>query len=90
MHIWKKEKFNIDVKQYSSCEDAISKWIATTHAIGVTKEKDGLKIFAPYGLSDIFSRTIRPIKHEYSIKEVYEQKAKEWNERFDNLTIIEW
>lgn len=90
MHIWKKEKFNIDVKQYINSEDAINKWIATVHAIGITKENNKIKIYAPYGLSDIYSRTIRPIKHEYSSKDIYDKKAKSWSERFDNLNIIEW
>ena len=90
MHLWQKEKFNIDVKQYMNSEDAINKWIATVHAIGITKENNNIKIYAPYGLSDIYSRTIRPIKHEYSAKDIYNKKAKSWSERFDNLNIIEW
>ena len=90
MHLWKKEKFNITVEQYKNSEDAINKWIATVHAIGITKEKNYLKIYAPYGLSDIYSRTIRPIKHKDNTKEIYDKKAKSWNERFDNLNIIEW
>ena len=60
MHLCKKfNEENID--QYKSSEDAIDKWIATVHSIGVTKENGEIKIYAPYGLSDIFSRTIRPI-----------------------------
>ncbi|MBP3920218.1 MAG: nucleotidyltransferase family protein [Bacilli bacterium] len=90
MHLWKKEKFNIDVEPYICSEDAIDKWIATVHAIGITKEKNNKKIYAPYGLSDIYSRTIRPIKHKYNAKEIYDKKAKSWSERFSNLNIIEW
>lgn len=90
MHIWKKEKFNIDVEPYTCSEDAIDKWIATVHAIGITKENGEIRIYAPYGLSDIFSKTIRPIKHKYNTKDIYDKKAKSWNERFDNLNIIEW
>ncbi len=90
MHLWQKEKFNIDVEQYMNSEDAINKWIATVHAIGITKENDNIRIYAPYGLSDIYSRTIRPIKHKYSTKDIYNKKVKSWSERFDNLNIIEW
>ena len=90
MHLWKKEKFNIDVEQYINSEDAINKWIATVHAIGITKEKNNIKIYAPYGLSDIYSRTIRQIKHKYNTKEIYDKKAKSWSERFSILNIIEW
>ena len=90
MHLWKKEKYNIDVEPYINSEDAIDKWIATVHAVGITKVDNKIKVYAPYGLSDIFSKTIRPIKHKYNTKEIYDRKASSWNERFKNLNIIEW
>lgn len=90
MHLWKKEKYNIDVEPYINSEDAIDKWIATVHAVGITKVDNKIKVYAPYGLSDIFSKTIRPIKHKYNTKEIYDKKASSWNERFKNLNIIEW
>ena len=90
MHLWKKENENKDIDQYLNSEDAIDKWIATVHAVGVTKIDGVIKVYAPYGLSDIFSRTIRPIKHKYNSKELYDKKVKGWSSRFDNLNIIEW
>lgn len=90
MHLWKKENENKNIDQYKNSEDAINQWIATVHAIGITKENDEIKVYAPYGLSDIFSRTIRPIKHKANSKDLYDKKAASWNQRFDNLTIIEW
>ena len=76
MHLWQKEKLNMDVPQYINSEDAINNWIATIHAIGITKENDNIRIYAPYGLSDIYSRTIRPIKHKDNTKEIYDKKVK--------------
>ena len=90
MHLWKKAHFNIDTEQYKNTEDAINQWIATIHAIGITKDDRKIKIYAPFGLSDIYSRTLRPIKHKYNTKEMYDNKVKSWNARFDNLKIIEW
>lgn len=91
MHLWKMEHNQGDkVEPYKNSEDAISKWIATVHAIGITKENNQIKVYAPYGLSDIFSRTIRPIKHNYNSLELYDKKVSSWNERFNDLTIIEW
>lgn len=90
MHLWKKEKENKDINQYKNSEDAIDKWIATPHAVGITKENNQIKVYAPYGLSDIFSKTIRPIKHEANSKELYNKKVASWQTRFDNLNIIEW
>lgn len=91
MHLWKMEHGQGDkVEPYKNSEDAISKWIATVHAIGITKENNQIKVYAPYGLSDIFSKTIRPIKHNANSKELYDKKAASWSERFNDLTIIEW
>ena len=90
MHLWKKVHYNIDTEQYKNTEDAINQWIATIHAIGITKDDRKIKIYAPFGLSDIYSRTLRPIKHKYNTKEMYDNKVKSWNARFDNLKIIEW
>lgn len=90
MHLWKKENENKDIDQYKNSEDAIDQWIATVHSIGITKENDNIKVYAPYGLSDIFSKTIRPIKHKANSKELYDKKAESWQKRFDNLNIIEW
>ncbi len=90
MHLWKKDNENKDINQYKSSEDAINQWIATAHAIGISKEKDNIKVYAPYGLSDIFSRTIRPIKHKGNSEELYNKKVNCWKGRFDKLNIIEW
>ncbi|MCI8671603.1 MAG: nucleotidyltransferase family protein [Bacilli bacterium] len=91
MHLWKIEHNQGDnVEQYKNSEDAMSKWIATVHAIGITKVNDNIEIYAPYGLSDIYSRTIRPIKHNGNSKELYDKKVASWQNRFDNLNIIEW
>ena len=90
MHLWKKDNENKNIDQYKNSEDAINQWIATVHAIGVTKENNQIRVYAPYGLSDIFSKTIRPIKHKNNSKELYDKKATSWKNRFDSLTIIEW
>lgn len=90
MHLWKKDNENKNIDQYKNSEDAIDQWIATVHAIGITKENNEIKVYAPYGLSDIFSKTIRPIKHKSNSKELYNKKVASWQKRFENLNIVEW
>ncbi len=89
MHLWKKNE-NKNIDQYKNSEDAIDQWIATVHAIGITKKNNKIEIYAPYGLSDIFSRTVRPIKHKANSEELYNKKVAAWKNRFNNLNIIEW
>lgn len=40
MHLWKKDNENKNIDQYKNSEDAIDQWIATVHAIGITKENN--------------------------------------------------
>ena len=70
MHLWKKENENKDVDQYKNSEDAIIQWIATVQAIGITKNSNEIKVYAPFGLSDIYGKIIRPIKHKTNSKEL--------------------
>ena len=87
--IWKKEKYNQEIKPYLSVEDAISRWITTITCIGVRLEEGKLKIYAPYGLEDLFSLIIRPVKKDATLK-VYEEKVKKWQQKWPKLTIISW
>ena len=90
MHLWKKENENKNIDQYKNSEDAINQWIATVQSVGITKSNGKIQVYAPYGLSDIFSRTIRPIKHKANSKDLYDKKVASWQKRFNNLNIIEW
>ena len=90
MHIWKEANCNTKVKPYKSTEDAISRWLATVSAVGLTKKNGELFIYAPYGVEDIFTKTIRPIKIVDNNKELYKKKVISWSERFNNLNIIDW
>lgn len=90
MHLWKEAKEGKKVLPYKNSEDAICRWIATVHAIGITLENKQLQVYAPYGLSDLLSRTIRPIQHEGNSRMLYEKKAEGWQKRFSHVIIIPW
>ena len=90
MHLWKKENENQFIDHYENSEDTIDQLLATIQAIGITKVNNHIKIYAPYGLSDIFGRTIRPIKHKNNSKNLYAKKSVSWSKRFDDLNILEW
>ena len=87
--IWMKENYNREIKPYKSVEDAISRWGTTITCIGVRLEENKLKICSPYGLEDLFSLIIRPVKKDF-IREDYEKKSKKWKEKWPKLTIISW
>ena len=85
-----KMEWEPNVDYYDNTEDAIRRLISTVQAIGVTKINNKIKIYAPYGLSDIFSKTIRPVEFPTNSKTIYNNKIETWSKRFNNLNIIEW
>lgn len=89
VHLWRKEKDGTSRCPYSSVEEAISEWGATVTCIGVRLENGRFKIFAPYGLQDIFSMTIRPVKIDFT-KELYESRSNRWKEKWPQLFIVPW
>lgn len=86
--IWYKEKYGIERRQYSSCEDAISSWGATITCIGVRKEKNKLIVACPYGLNDIFEMKIRPITVQFDRK-IYQEKCNRWKKCWPKLELID-
>lgn len=89
VYIWYNEKYGTNRERYSSVEDAISSWRATVTCVGVRLEDNELKVFCPYGLNDVFSMTIRPVKKDFE-KVNFDERAKRWKRTWNKLNIIEW
>ena len=73
VHLWYKEKYQKEIEPYKNIEDAIKRWGTTITCIGIRLENSKLKIYAPYGLNDLFNLTIRPVKYQFQ-KESYLEK----------------
>ena len=89
VHLWYNEKYVDKKTAVNSVEEAISRWCATVTCIGVRLEEEKMKVFAPYGLNDIFGRIIRPVKIESS-KAFFEERARKWQKKWPSLKIVNW
>lgn len=89
VHLWYETKFGFNINPYQSVEDAIHTWPTTATSIGIRKEKGAYKVYAPFGLNDIFEMVIRANKTQIT-KEIFESKAHKWNKLWPKLTIIPW
>jgi hypothetical protein len=90
VHLWYEQHFGYPIKPYESLEDAINSWPTTATAIGLRRNADGeYKIYAPFGLNDLFGLTVRANKVQIT-KEIYEKKANRWIAIWPELTVIPW
>jgi len=61
VHIWFPDHFNEPYEPLTSTDEALTRFVAPTYAVGVRLEADHqISVAAPFGLDDLFSMTIRP------------------------------
>ena len=89
VHLWYKEHFGYNIKQYKSIEDAINSWPTTSTSIGIRLDNGKIKIYAPFGLNDIFGMIIKANKAQIT-EEIYLQKVNKWKTKWSKLKIIPW
>jgi hypothetical protein len=75
VHLWYAGHFGYEIAPYESVEAAIDSWPTTATCVGVrTGTGGGLRVYAPFGLNDLFSMIVRPNKVQIT-KELYEAKT---------------
>lgn len=90
VHLWYKNHFGYSIEPYMSVESAINTWPTTATAIGVRKERNNeFKIYAPFGLNDLFGKVVRANKAQIT-KQIYDNKVSSWLTKWPNLIIIPW
>lgn len=62
---------------FASTEDAISHWAETITAIDITLDHSGeLRLFAPYGISDLINFIVRPTPIFVGKMDVFKNRVK--------------
>ncbi len=90
VHLWFEARFGSPYKPLHSTDEALGRYAAPVHAIGVRLEPDDtLNIAAPFGLDDLFALTIRP-NPALANEADYTRKAARAKAIWPELTIISW
>ena len=89
VHLWFAAKFGETIDPYVSTEDAITTFPTTATAVGVQPHANGLRIFAPYGLSDLLDLIVRPNKKQIT-RPIYDAKVEKWVARWPGLRVVPW
>ncbi|MEK4044541.1 nucleotidyltransferase family protein [Paenibacillus sp. FSL H8-0048] len=90
VHLWYPQKFGVEIGPYQSLEAAIDTWPTTVTSLGARLEPNGeWKIYAPFGLEDLFQFVLRPNKTLIT-EQVYLAKIVKWKSKWPELTVIPW
>ncbi|WP_030541222.1 nucleotidyltransferase family protein [Sphingobium sp. DC-2] len=89
VHLWYEAKFGYPITPYRSSEHAISTFPTTAGALGIRPDQGGLAVFAPFGLDDLLSCTVRPNKVQIT-EAIYDANVARWKACWPALTVIRW
>ena len=89
VHLWYGRHFGYDIKPYASIYDALKSWPTTATSIGIRKEGNGYKVFAPFGLDDLLNLIVRANKVQIT-EEIYNSKVDRWTSCWPELKVIPW
>lgn len=88
VHIWFEAKFGESYAPLASSAEALTRFVSPLHAVGIRLEADdAMRIFAPFGLEDLFALRMRrnPTRKSSNFTRVAEAAKARWPE----LTVIE-
>jgi uncharacterized protein len=89
VHLWFKDRFGSEYEPLKNTDESLLRYLCFAHAIAIRLEYDDeITIYAPFGLEDIFSMTMRhnPARGAY---DKFIEKSLSIKERWTQVTIIE-
>ncbi|WP_052339901.1 nucleotidyltransferase family protein [Gorillibacterium massiliense] len=89
VHLWYESRFGYEISPYRSVEEAIDTWPTTATSLGIRISSNKWKVYAPYGLDDLFNKVVRPNKRQIT-KEIYDKKVHRWKAQWNDLIIEPW
>lgn len=89
VHLWYEQRFGVPCAPYPCTEAAIDTFPSQTTCVGVRIDGTEWKVYAPYGLSDIFNLVVRP-NPILAPAAVYTDKTSRWQRIWPELTVMPW
>lgn len=88
VHLWFEDRFGEAYAPLSDSAEALTRFTATMFAVGARLDPDGeLRIFAPFGLEDLFALRLRP--NPTRATRGFARTAEAALARWPELTIVE-
>jgi uncharacterized protein len=89
VHLWYPQRFGQPYPQLTRSSEAIDRFACRTHCVGARLQPEGLDIYAPYGLDDIFSFRLTP-NPALDNRATHAAKAARQMALWPELTFVPW
>jgi hypothetical protein len=88
VHLWYPEKFGAPYPPATRATDGIDRFLMHCAQVGVARRGTSYAVYAPHGLDDVETLTIRPNKTGNFRADRYLEKAWRWKSVWPELTIV--
>jgi hypothetical protein len=88
VHLWYPSKFGIAYPPLKRATEGIDRFLAVAAQISIRQAQGNYDVYAPHGLDDLRTLTIRPNFCANFSASFYETKAAAWKARWPELTIV--
>jgi uncharacterized protein len=88
VHLWYPDKFGVAYPPLRHCTESIDRFQAVASQVGIRPTQGSYEIYAPRGLDDLATLTVRPNLCANFLPRLYEAKAAAWKARWPELTIL--
>ena len=90
VHLWFGRHFGFEIEPIRDCRDSIRRFASVAYCIGLQLgDGDNIEVFAPYGLTDLFSFRIRPNRF-CDNRLTHEKKAARAKSLWPELSVEPW
>ena len=88
VHLWYPVKFHAPYGPLCRATEGIDRFLARVAQVGLQPTGAGCAVYAPHGLDDVATMTVRPNPCPNFRAEIYDAKAASWKTRWRELTIL--
>jgi uncharacterized protein len=88
VHLWYSNKFGIAYPPLQRTTEGIDRFLAVAAQIGIRQARGNYHVYAPHGLNDLSTMTIRPNLCPNFSADLYRAKTAAWKARWPELTIL--
>jgi hypothetical protein len=90
VHLWFGKHFGVEIEPIRDCRDSIRRFSSIAFCVGVRLGcENDIEVFAPYGLTDLFSFRIRP-NRQCDNRVTHEKKAARAKSLWPELNAESW
>ena len=88
VHLWYEAKFGMPYPPLARTTDGIDRFLMPCAQVGICRNSEGYRVYAPRGFDDIARMIVRPNRTPNFRQSAYLEKAERWKTLWPEITIF--